>query len=73
MEHEEKTLMRYILLLSCIKNGYISIKKASRKLDWSKQKIIAVGNLLCNKGVLSKHFVGEEPCEQLIGFYLENI
>jgi hypothetical protein len=54
MTYEERLNIRYLLLLSCAKNGYISIKRASRKLDWSKQKVIAVGQLLCEKGVLTK-------------------
>lgn len=76
MEYEEKTLMRYILLLSCVKKGYISIKKASRKLGWTKQKVVAVGQMLCEKGVLAKDCVEDyykgEYINRLVGYYLES-
>lgn len=49
---QEKNIYRSICLLSCAKNGYISIKKAEKKLGWNKQKIIGVGNLLVAKGIL---------------------
>ena len=74
MEYEEKTIMRHILLLSCAKNGYISIKKASRKLDWSKQKVAAVGQTLCEKGVLTKiyeeDYIRGEYISKLVGYNL---
>ena len=74
MNHEEKITMRYILLLSCVKKGHISIKKASRKLGWSKQKVVAVGQMLCEKGVLSKDlteaFIGGEYVDKLVGYHL---
>lgn len=76
MKHEEKIIMRYILLLSCVKKGKISIKKASRKLGWSKQKVVAVGQMLCEKGVLTKDLVqdyfGGEYVDKLVGYNLEN-
>lgn len=49
---QEKNIYRSMCLLSCAKNGYISIKKAGKKLGWNKQKIIGVGNLLVTKGIL---------------------
>lgn len=76
MEYEEKILMRYILLLSCVKKGHISIKKASRKLGWTKQKVVAVGQMLCEKGVLTKECVEEtfngEYVNRLVGYNLES-
>ena len=51
---QEKNIYRSICLLSCAKNGYISIKKAEKKLGWSKQKVIGVGNLLVTKGILTQ-------------------
>lgn len=76
MEHEEKILMRYILLLSCVKKGYISIKKASRKLGWTKQKVVAVGQMLCEKGVLTKDYVEDsirgEYVNRLVGYNLNS-
>ena len=71
MKHEEKIIMRYILLLSCVKKGYISIKKASRKLGWSKQKVIAVGRMLCEKGVLTKCHVEDYVGGEYVGYNLE--
>ena len=75
MTHEEKYIMRYILLLSCAKKGYISIKKAIHKLDWSKQKVLAVGQSLCDKGVLEKDFtkglLHSEYANKLIGYHLK--
>jgi hypothetical protein len=77
MKPEEKLLMRYILLLSCVKKGHISIKKASRKLGWTKQKVVAVGQMLCEKGVLTKDCVEEsfkgEYVNKLIGFNLNSV
>jgi hypothetical protein len=76
MKHEEKIIMRYILLLSCVKKGKISIKKASRKLGWSKQKVVAVGQMLCEKGALTKDFVADcfhgEYVDKLVGYNLES-
>lgn len=76
MEHEEKTLMRYILLLSCIKKGYISIKKAKHTLGWTKQKVIAVARSLCEKGVLTEDRVENrfkgEYINRLVGYNLKN-
>jgi hypothetical protein len=51
---QEKNILRGMCLLTCAKNGYISIKKAKKKLGWSIQKIICVGNLLVENGVLTK-------------------
>jgi hypothetical protein len=51
---QEKNILRSICLLSCAKNGYISIKKAEKKLGWNKQKIVSVGNLLVAEGILKK-------------------
>lgn len=68
----EKNLLRGVLLLSCAKNGYISIKKASKKLGWYKHKVVAVGNLLVEQGILSKNYY--EGCynESLLdGYYVE--
>ena len=74
---KKKMLMRYMLLLSCVKNGYISIKKASRKLGWTKQKVVAVGQALCEKGVLTKDcvelYVYGEYINKLIGYNLESV
>jgi Mn-dependent DtxR family transcriptional regulator len=72
MKPEEKCLMRYILLLSCVKKGHISIKKASRKLEWSRQKVLAVGKMLCEKGVLTKDFAKGLCGNKLVGYNLEN-
>lgn len=76
MKHEEKIIMRYILLLSCVKKGYISIKKASRKLGWSKQKVVAIGQMLCEKGVLTKYLIEDYVCgeyvDKLVGYNLES-
>jgi hypothetical protein len=57
MNEEEKKLLREMCLLSCAKNGYISIRKAAKRLGWHKQKIIAIGNFLAIKGILNKHYV----------------
>jgi hypothetical protein len=76
MKNEENIIIQYTLLLSCVKKGYISIKKASRKLGWSKQKIVAVGQRLCEKGVLTKDFVVDyfhgEYVDKLVGYNLES-
>lgn len=64
---QEKNILRSMCLLSCVKNGYISIKKAEKKLGWSKQKIICVGNLLVENGVLMKDRNGNH---HLYGYYL---
>lgn len=76
MTHEEKFNMRYLLLLSCVDKGYISIKKASRKLGWSKQKVVAVGQMLCDKGVLTKDtveiYLGNEWVDKLRGYNLNS-
>lgn len=76
MNTEEKILMRYILLLSCVKKGHISIKKASRKLGWTKQKVVAVGQMLCEKGVLTKDYIEEsfkgEYVNRLVGYDLNS-
>lgn len=76
MNYEEKSLMRYILLLSCVKKGYISIKKASRKLGWTKQRVVSVGRILCEKGVLTKDYVEGtfkgEYVSKLVGYYLKS-
>lgn len=70
---QEKNILRSVCLLSCAKNGYISIKKAEKKLGWKKQKIIAVGNLLVEKGVLAKDRY-TDPCgnPHLDGYYIES-
>ena len=77
MKPEEKVLMRYILLLSCVKKGHISIKKASRKLGWTKQKVVAVGQMLYKKGVLTKDcvedYVGGSYVNKLVGYDLNSV
>lgn len=76
MNYEEKEIMRNMLLLSCAKKGYISIKKASRKLGWTKQKVFAVGHLLCEKGALTKVCVEDcykgEYINRVVGYNLES-
>lgn len=68
---QEKHLLRSVCLLSCAKNGYISIKKAERKLGWNKQKIIAVGNLLVERGVLEKdRYTDLQGDPHLDGYYI---
>lgn len=67
----EKQMLRCVCLLSCAKNGYISIKKASKKLGWQKQKIISVGNLLVEKGVLEKdRYTDPKGDPHLDGYYI---
>ncbi len=72
MTYEEKFNMRYLLLLSCVNKGHISIKNASRKLGWSKQKVVAVGQLLCEKGVLTKRRVKTCFGNELVGYDLNS-
>ena len=60
---------RNFMLLTCAdRRGYISIRKATRKLPWSKQKVIAVGNSLVSKGMLEKRYYAD----MLFGFDLKN-
>lgn len=69
---ELKNLLRGICLLSCAKKGYISIKKASKKLGWNKQKVVAVGNLLVEHGILTKNrYAGCYYEPRLDGYYVE--
>lgn len=68
----EKNLLRGVLLLSCAKNGYISIKKASKKLGWERHKVAAVGNLLVEQGILIKdRYTGCYNEPRLDGYYVE--
>lgn len=68
---QEKNILRSICLLSCAKNGYISIKKAEKKLGWNKQKIVAVGNLLVTNGVLVKdRYTDPNGDPHLDGYYI---
>jgi hypothetical protein len=68
---QEKNIWRGVCLLSCAKNGYISIKKAKKKLGWSKQKVISVGNLLVTKGILTQDYRTIFNCYSCLnGFYL---
>jgi hypothetical protein len=68
---QEKNILRSICLLSCAKNGYISIKKTEKKLGWSKQKIICVGNLLVENGVLKKdRYTDHNGDPHIDGYYI---
>lgn len=68
---QEKDVLRGACLLSCAKNGYISIKKAEKKLGWSKHKIISVGNLLATKGILTQDCRRiAYGCFRLDGYYI---
>lgn len=68
---QEKNILRGMCLLSCAKNGYISIKKAEKKLGWNKQKIISVGNLLVTNGVLIQDRYTDSYGEpHLDGYYI---
>ena len=68
---QEKNILRDMCLLSCAKNGYISIKKAEKKLGWSKQKIVCVGNLLVENGILMKdRYTDPNGDPHLDGYYI---
>lgn len=68
---QEKNILRGMCLLSCAKNGYISIKKATKKLGWSKQKIVAVGNLLVENNILVKErYIDPQGDPHLDGYYI---
>jgi hypothetical protein len=68
---QEKNILRGMCLLSCAKNGYISIKKAEKKLGWSKQKIVCVGNLLVENGILMKdRYTDPNGDPRLDGYYI---
>lgn len=68
---QEKNIYRGMCLLSCAKNGYISIKKAEKKLGWDKQKIVAVGNLLVAEGILEKdRYTDYKGYPRLDGYYI---
>jgi hypothetical protein len=68
---QEKNILRGMCLLSCAKNGYISIKKAAKKLGWSKQKIVCMGNLLVENGVLVKdRYTDSNGDPHLDGYYI---
>jgi hypothetical protein len=68
---QEKNILRSVCLLSCAKNGYISIKKAEKKLGWNKHKIVSVGNLLVAEGILEKdRYTDPKGDPHLDGYYI---
>lgn len=76
MTKQEIMLLRKTALLSCVKKGYISIKKATKQLNWSTQKVVVVGITLCEQGVLIKDttpiLIRGEICDKVVGFYLNS-
>lgn len=69
---QEKNILRGICLLSCAKNGYISVKRAEKKLGWSRQKIVGIGNLLATKGILTQDGRIINGCSRIDGYRIVN-
>lgn len=55
MTPTEKRDLRIMCFLACMnKKSIIDIKKASKKLFWSRHKVRAIGNYLAEKGVVER-------------------
>ena len=52
--NEKKRIIEKALVVSCAKNGYVSIKSIMRKTGWTRQKALAFGKALVEDGVFGK-------------------
>ena len=66
--HTRKRNCEKSIMLSCAKRGYVSVKAVERKTLWTKQKIIALGQLLMEDEIFTYR-----ECDRhghVKGFYL---